>query len=556
MRLRRGRALAAIAWLPLLLGALLLYIGLVVHHRALLTFINGEDCLWIRGDDFGWTDRTVQRYLLQQLFPTRLGPHLEPLYIFAVGLHLLIALQLYALFVRLPAALGSTLDRTTVHLAGATAGLLYVLFHSTNLGYLSALSYQLCTLLLLAGLTLTLSYLRRPRLYLWLLLAGVFWLGLNTHPFMISLPLLMALLELNHHRTGGSGAPPRWRSVALRHGLLLVILGGHLLTNLDTLISQWERRPPPPRFTLLSEPAHIYSFFAAPLEFYLQRFAATNLPSLNNPRVLATSLPGALAMLAPLALIVLLVVTGVISARRHRRRQPVGLAGAAFFLLAAWNLLIYLQVRLAPMMGEPSWRYELTVAGYCLLATLAALVLAGRLVALIRSELPPGWVGALLLVPLAGFALVASSADQRDLAGVILRGEPLDNSGSCQLARWCPAFKRLTRFELLSNQGSLACVDLSGLDLKGMDLRGRDLGGANLSGARLQGARLDRADLKGACLNWSHLKGASLQGADLREARLVGAVLTDTNLCAARINGVYDACASELVVESVKRRCP
>ena len=193
-------------WLPLLLGVLLIYLGLVLHHRALLTFINGEDCLWIRGDDFGWSDRTIQRFLLQQLYRQSLGTRLEPLYALAVGLHLLIALQLYALFVRLPAAFGLSIGRASTHLAGATAGLLYLLFHSTNLGYLSALSYQLCTLILLAGLTLALAYLRRPRWPLWFLLAGAFAVGLNTHPFIHALPLLVALLELSQVRSGSQGA--------------------------------------------------------------------------------------------------------------------------------------------------------------------------------------------------------------------------------------------------------------------------------------------------------------------------------------------------------------
>lgn len=551
-------------WLPLLLGTVLVYIGLAVHHRVLLTFINGEDCLWIRGDDFGWTDRTVQRWLLQQLYPAHLGPSLEPLYMLAMGLHLLIALQLYALFVRLPPALGLASERASLHLAGATAGLLYVLFHSTNLGYLSALSYQLCTLLFLAGLTVALAYLARPRLHLWLLLAGLFWLGLKTHPFIYSLPLLVALLELTFHRTvnlfggaGGGGVVLSWRKLAPRYGLLALVLGGHLALHLDTLTNQWARRPDPPPFTLLGEPAQIYAFFASPLAFFWQRLAATNLPALDNPRVLATPLPGALAMLVPLVLVLGLVTVGVIWLRRLQGGRPAGFTGAAFLLLTAWNLLTYWQVRHAPMVGEPSWRYEITVAGYCLLAVLAALVLAGRLLALVRDKNPAGLPGALLFIPLTCVVLFASRQDQLDLVQVIFSDASMQNPGSCPVAGPClgKESRRMTRAEVEASTGSLACADLHGLDLQGLDLRGRDLAGANLSGAKLDRARLDRSELRGACLNWGRLAGANLSGADLTDARLVGAVLVGANLCGAKIQGLKDACASELVVEA-RRRCP
>jgi len=545
-------------WLPLLLGALLIYVGLVLHHRALVTFINGEDCLWIRGDDFGWGDRTIQRYLLQQLYPRNLGDRLEPLYALAVGLHLLIGLQLYALFVRLPASLGLTVNRASIHLGGATAGLLYLLFHSTNLGYLSALSYQLCTLLLLAGLTVALAYFQRPRWKLWLLLAGVYYVGLNTHPFIHGLPLLVGLFELSRVRTaGGGGAAFHWRRAALRYGALALVLALHLAAHMDTLGLQLSKRPDPPGFGLLSEPGHVFSFFASAAQFYFQRFSAGNLPALDWPRVAPVTLPGALGLLVPLVFALGLAGACLAWANRLRQRRPAGLTGAAALLLVVWNLSIYLQARHAPYMSEASWRYELTVAGYCLLAALVALVLGGRLAARFLPGKP--WLaGALLFAPLLGYTLAASVTDQIGFGYVVIRADPLTNPGSCPVAPVCAGKTppRLTGDGPSSQGSSLACADLSGLDLRGLDFRGRNLAGANLTGADLTGARMEHTVLRGACLNWANLAGANLTGADLRGARLTGVVLNRATLCNAKIEGLKDACATHMVSNLVKGTCP
>lgn len=554
------RAVAGRAWLPLLITVLLAYIGLVAHHRGVETFINGEDCLWIRGKNFGWADRTVQSYLLHDLFRLRFGARLELLYGFALGLHFLTALSIWGFTVSLIRGLRSRLRATPLEarLTGAAAGLLYLLYHSTNLTYLSGVSYQLCTLFMMLGLIFALAHLRGGRPLPWVLAAAAWLAALNTHSYALGFPLLVALLELHVRRSSITSASPA--SLLWRYLLLAAVLGLHIGVNMPTLVFQWGKRPDPPALGLTSEPGWIYAFFATGAEFFFARLSSGNLPALVEPRVLPTPLPGALGTLAPWLLLAALLASLIVTARQLVQRRAVGLAGGVSFLLVAWNLAVYPQIRLAPFVTEPSWRYELTVGGFCVLLALAGLWLTGRLARLIGGG-PRGLAGWLLLAPLAAGALLTSIPDQRYLARVVRGEAALVNKSSCQLSRWCAAggAGALTRAEVrrrARSRGSLACVDLRGVDLRGIDLRGADLSGANLSGADLRGVRLVGARLRGACLSWSDLAGADMGGADLREARLTGATLKKTVLCGADMQGLQDACATELVSEILERRCP
>ncbi len=553
-----ARHLACQLWLPALIIVTLAYLGLVAHHRGLTTFINGEDCLWVRGENFGWGDRTVQTYLLHRLFREHHGESLELLYGAALLLHFLNALALYGLVTAMIRGLRTRLlaGRADAHLAGGTAGALFLLYHTTNLGYLSAISYQMCTLAMLLALAMAVIHLRGGH-PLWWAGAAIAWVGaLNTHSYAFGFPLLVALIELHVRRT--SDMPGRLRAALWRYLLLAVVLGVHLALNMQTFDTQWVKRPDPPPFGLLSEPGWVYAFFATCVEFFAARFSSGNLPALTDPRVLPTTLPGALADVAPWALLALLVGCALLTARNLWRRRAAGLAAGVTFFLVAWNLPIYPQVRLAPFVTEPTWRYELSMAALCALLALIGMGLTRRLAAL-SGRAMPGLAGALLAVPLVVWALAASAEDQAYLMRVLRGTRSLNNQSSCEPARWCEQQPRLTRAEVVRRaaaRASLRCADLHGLDLRGVDLRGVDLHGANLSAASLDGAKLQGARLSGACLNWSGLVQADLSGADLRHARLTGATLRGARLCGAKVEGLKDACATDIVGELLQRRCP
>ncbi len=408
---------------PLLISALFISLGLVIHHQLFFTFINGEDCLWIHGDMFGWGDRTIQHYLLHELFRRSFGPHIEALYVASIGLHILIALLIYVFFYTLVTSTRTDLGNAAIsaHCGGGAAGLLYLIYHSTNLAYLSAVSYQLCAVFCLIGLIFAMRFLTSRRAGYWVAVALTWALALNTHSFSYGFPLLVVLLEL--YQRGSHRPTARYRWILLRYALLLGVLLVHLAMHQQALAAQWGKVIPPP-LELLREPSRAFGFLASTFSHFIARSSPGNLPALIKPLYSPAPLSAGWSGLVMFALAAAMVVSLAVTVFQLVRRRTLGLAAIFFFTVPAWNIVIYLQIRHAPYLNAATWRYEMTVAGYCLFlayAGMSAVHLALRLLSRRPARALPG---AVLFIALTGAILIASWPDQRLLLDSITGGRP------------------------------------------------------------------------------------------------------------------------------------
>ena len=530
-----GRALRIMLHGSLVLGAAMV-LGAIVYHKLLLRQPDMEDCNWVTGGKYGHYTRTLQVFLLYQLYPRFWGPHFEPLYLLSIGLHLLTAVMIYALVQLLVTVPRTTFPpgRAARRLGGALAALLFVLYQAKPLVYLSALAYQLVTVFCLAALCLTLIHLKRRSLLSWLPVFLCFVLALISHSYSFGLLLLIGGLELAHILSAPGNKPgPFWGA---RYASLVLVLVGWILYN-PIFTNQNEKLS-----GLISHPLDAALQFARLLQILVFDLVWYISPRVLNVYELSTRPLGKYEVPAPL-LLAGLIVLGAWGVRGLYRLSGMGPGVAFLIFVLLWNLPSFWITQLAPDWDTGRWRFNYNVAGLCLM------------VPFILFALPwprPGRLGKILtFVPslltataLVIFAAPGIASEAPGLVQGIAEGS-LRNPGSCKRLPLCQGRSRSrpTRDELAAaKEGRYPCADLSNLDLSGLDLRGFDLRGANLSRTRMVGTRLDAARLDGACFNWSVLREVNLDGAQLGRATMSGVLLDGTGLSRAQTLGLKLFC--------------
>ena len=515
------------------IGAVLLY------HEVPWIRINAEDCGWIRGNDYGFPNRVLQRLLLSAWIPAWAMGQFEPFFLAAVGLHTLTALLIYALFLKLVSTMRCSYPQGQAAriIGAATAGLLFLCYQSVDLVYLSAISYQLVTVGALLSLVLTLVYLdsgRHP--LLWLPVVAAKLLAVSAHAYGMGVIGLVGLVELLWRRsTPGRPGPGRWW---LRYVSLVAVMAGHQAVYLPIYLRQMDRFGLG-RGGVGSEPAR--------LGHYLQMTVVDLVHNVNvSLRHDFTQFGLPLKALPPQAIFILLgaVALAILAGVQLQRRRPLGIPAMVVLGWVAWSGLAFLITRRAPGWDHYMWRFNVNAAGLCLVVPFVILSgisrLTGRLPGL-RSNLP-AWLLLAAMIALAGPGLMSRGRDVHNLAR---SGKWQRNLDSCRFPPTCKDQPRLSRDAVRTNASartSMACADLSGLDLSGLNLSGADLRWANLSWAQLNKTRLDGANLGGACLNWATLRGVSFKDADLSQATMAGATLIKLDLAVARTDGLNTHC--------------
>lgn len=524
--------------------AVVLLLGVLIYHKLPWLRINAEDCGWIRGSDYGFPNRVLQRLVLSQVIPYFSGGLFEPFFMAAVGLHLLTALLIYALFLQLVGAMRSSYPQSQVarYIGAATAGLLFLCYQSVNLVYLSSLSYQLVTVATLLTLVLSLIYLERRHPLLWLLVVGAKLLAVSAHAFGMGVIGLVALVEVIWRRTT-PGRPPlgRWW---LRYILLVAAMAGHLVFYLPIYVRQVAKFGPGHGLPGSELVGLGYYIQLAVLELVNNTGSAIRHDFTQFGEPLKT-----MPIQAPLILLFALGV-GALALVNLQRRRPLGLATMTLLGVLAWGGLAFLVTRRAPGWDHYMWRLSFSVAGLSLVVPFGILSLASRMTGRLTGWLSnlPAWLLLLGIILLTGPGFMSRGRDLRRLA---LSGQWLRNPNSCTLPKSCKTRPRLTLAQATREVRagrSLACANLSGLDLSGLDLSGADLRWADLSWARLVETRLDGANLTGACLNWALLKRVTLKAADLTRASMAGSTLLYLDLTVARTGELDTHCRLDLKV--------
>lgn len=512
--------------------AALIFFGVAVYHTVPWRVMPGEDCDWVQGSDFGFSDRLLQSWLLQEVVPYLFGPRFEAFYALAVSLHLLCAVMLYVLFMRVSGMPRSGYPQSlhARHLGGGLAGLLYLLYNSTPIAYLSAMSYQLVTLFTLATLTLALLYLQTRRPAIWLLVLASFALALASHTYGFCLVGLLGLMEIVWQRTypleEDNGGRRSWSSVLLRHGLILVVAAGFAVLNADVLA----------RGAVRVRSLGSLSLYGEVLRFglYLQQITLDLLANLDPWMRSLDRL--SLDRIAPqwghLILTAGVCILCVLACGHLYRRRPMGVLGVFLIFVAAWNIMGFFITRPASFWEGSIWRFTFNVAGLCLFIPFALHTLVDRLAMRLAGPLRP-CLAVVLTVPVVllwGPGLLYRSLELMETGW---HGRWMQNPRSCGLTLPCQARTRVTLQGVQAAVGAgrtLACSDLSNLDLSNLNLAGMDLRGADLSNTRLTKTSLDGARLHGACFNWAQLRAVTARRASLRGASLAGSRLDTVDL--------------------------
>ena len=525
-RLRYSLVLTAKLLVP---PALILALGAAIYHPLLWVPINPEDCGWIQGNDYGFPNRLIQVTLLSRWIPAWRSDLFEPFYVVVLGLHMLTALLIYALFLQLVSTVRCRFPHGPIarHVGAAAGALLFLCYQAVNLVYLSSISYQLVTVSTLLALIFTLIFLRRRHPLLWLPVLAAKVLAVLAHTYGMGLVAFIGLTELFWRRSTPACPPPgRWW---IRYGLLGLIMVGQLVMYYPIYLRQvdyfgWGQGDP------LADPLRLGRYLGLAV---LDLARHTQLAIRHDYTLFASSstelpLPAGLILLAALALAGLAMV-------QLLRRRPLDIPGMVLLFILAWGGMAFLVNRRAPGWDSYMWRYYFNAAGLCLVAPFAYLSAASRLTGRRR-----GWRADLPAWLLLGLMIALPARGLQDrfhaLKAVVKSERWVRNLHSCRARISCQSVTRLTRDQVkqAAKAGrALSCVDLSGLDLSGLDLSGADLRKADLSWAMLAGTRLDRARLNGACLNWATVKGATFKGTDLREASLAGTVLLHLDLTTA-----------------------
>ena len=507
-------------------GVLVLFalVGLVRHLDLLFLGYTAEDSSWILGAVYGTSIRLTSHFLLHDLGLSVFGERFIYYRVLGLAVHILSAYLLFCLgllvFARaaLPAAV-----RPSARVGGALlTGLLFLLSQPYALQWLSAFAYILVTFFCLLTAVLALHSLRRGWGWLWLLVAGVYHLGLYSHSFAIMLPGFLLCLELGLRPPARR---PRWLlNMVLRYALLAVVLGHYLLQNWTALVSRGVENldQATPGGNLL-EP--LGDLLAWRLRW-----------SVLDPYLGLEWLPPPLPAAPLLAVFALTAALGL--AQIVPRGKRVGLAGIFTLFVLIWGGITLPMELAAPARGA-HWRACFLAAGVAMtLGYLATLALAhlGRA----TRALGRAWAGGLFLL-----AVVALLMTRGRITGARVSKLFSSTTRWQQEGRWnpdpaCAGLTRLSRAQVaarLSAGKGLRCMDMAHLDLRGLPLRGVDL-----SSARLTGANLEDQDLRGASLNragllWARLTGCKLRGASLRGAHLGGARLGQCDARDAALDG-------------------
>lgn len=528
-RLWYGLGLTARLVMP---PALILAVGVAIYHPLLWVGINPEDCGWIQGNDYGFPNRVLQVLLLSRLLPAWSSDLFEPFYATAHALHMLTALLIYALFLRLVSTMRCHFPHGAVarHVGAAAAAMLFLCYQAVNLVYLSSISYQLVTVATLLAFIFTLAYLERRHPLLWLPVVGAKVLAVLAHTYGMGLVALIGLTELFWRRSSPACPPAgRWW---LRYGALAVIMAAQLLVYHPIYLRQidyfgWGQG------SVLADPVRFGRYLELgiiDLVMHAQIGIRHDYTLFGAPKFELPWHPG-LTLVAALALVAVALV-------QLLRRRPLDIPGMALLFFISWSAMAFVVNRRAPGWDHYMWRYNFNAAGLCLIAPFAFLSLASRLTGRRRRwrAALPAW---LLLAAMIVLPARAIQERFQILNGVIKSGRYVRNLHSCRAQVNCKSITRYTpkQAQQAARAGrTLSCADLSGMDLSGLDLRGADLRWADLSGSMLAGTRLDKARLDGACLNWATVKGSTFKGANLDRTSMAGATLLHLDLSEARLH--------------------
>jgi len=526
-----------------LIITLLTVLCAAVYHTALWEPLITEDCQWIQGSNFGFSNRNLQVLLLHDLLPRLSGPHVEGFYCLSIGLHLLSSVLIYLLFLTLARTRGSGFPggSLTHHLGGAMAALLFLVYNSVPIGFLSALSYQLVTASSLLTLLLARIYLRTGQPLLWLMVLGSFGVALASHTYGLCLVGLLLGLELlwSRAREPGEGRGG-WGGILLRHGPVLAMAGWYLVHYWDLFGRGLTRLEGTTSLKLHEEPLR----FALYLQVATMDLAQNLAPLGDKVRRYGMDHGGQPLGGHLLLILAVVVAASLLAGRQLMRRRQHDAAGVFLIFVLLWNLLAFVLTRPVPTWDHHLWRFSFNAASLCLFAPYALLCAADRGAA----RLGPRWraLPASLLILLA-MIMWGPDLGRRTLGlwDRAASGRWGRNPGSCRLPAQCDAWATVAAGEVArAGRGarSLACADLSNLQLEGVDLREADLRGANLSNARLKRVNLGGARLDGACLNWARLEEVNAQGARLRGASFVGATLLKSDLTGADTRDVNRHC--------------
>ena len=497
--------------LPVAVFAAYAVVGALLHGHHFGEGLKAEDSHWIRGDFFGTPLRLTQHMLLHRVCFPLFGDNLDAYYVLTLGLHVINAALVYGVY----AVLARRLGRARPRLGGALAGLLLLCYDRNNLGYVSAISYQLVVLFLLFGTLWALAYFRRGRLWVWALAVVCYGLALLTNVFALAFPLFWIPL-------GGIWVNQRPGGEMTRESL--VIRGAMLLVPLGLLL--WQHGP----FLWSYEgfeaaKAEPFLQLAGQFPLYISHVVASFLWGLSGVE-LQPDVPAWLA-----ALLVYGLAAWGIKQMAGRWSIP-GTAAVVTLLVVLWNGLVFVQALAAQDGFSGDWRYYYGAAGMAL----AVAWLLMEALALAVDAMGQGRAAEAAMVLVVMAALVAINPGTRrwwSEAGD--EGRTPHGRQAFECTSVAP-LDQAQAAALAAPGADLSCRDLGGLDLGRSNLTGADLRGSRLALADLAGGRLARARLGWANLLWANLDGADLSGAEMTDANLFGASLLRARLIGAQIS--------------------
>lgn len=497
------------AWLwPLAVLAAYAVFGALLHGHHFGEGLKAEDSHWIRGDFFGTPLRLTQHWLLHRVCFPLFGDNLDAYYGLTLGLHVLNAWLVAALYASLARGMGGPWPRPGALLAGA----LLLCYNRDNLNYVSAVSYQLVVLFLLCGTLGVVGYLRRRRPLAWAVAVVAYGLALLTNIFALGFPLLWVALEAAW--PGGAVGEGRairpWRPAAVRYGLLVIPLG-LLLWQHGAFLWGYQGLKAALAEPLWQAVMQLPVYVTLALTGFLAALTGTTAPA-PEPWLAG-------------ALFCLLVGWG---AWALHGKRPAAAPAVVLRFVVGWSTLSFLQALAARDGLSGGWRYYYNAAGVALAVAWVIMALVDRAASRVVAQRRGALVATVTAVALAALVAVNPGLrrwwqqDEGDPAPHGRRGFACDSA-------------RVATGTALGPGADLRCRDLRGMDLRQEDLTGADLRGAQLARSNLMGGRLRRARLQSAHLLWADLDGADLTGALLDDANLFGAAMVRVQARGARL---------------------
>ncbi len=527
------------AWPHLIFAAAALLLACVLYLPLAHVYLDYEDGEWMRAAYPAYRNRIVQFYFMNRVLLPLLGHRVEGYFLAASLLHLLTAGLVYIFLIMHSRWVRTTSrgSRWPVWAGAAMAGLAFVSYQADNLSFLSGMSYQLFAFFGLGALIFSLHYLGSGRTWSWG--AGVICtaLGLLSHSYGLTIPLVIGGLELIVRRSrlvsrGG------W-NIVWRYGLHLVPIWFYFLLFGSSLVST--RVSAGRILGHLGDPTILWVDL-----LHFVNYMQTILTSMVNK---TPGIFGALQVPFPSIDIYwsldriffgcsLLLITAL-GVRALLLRKRAGVGAAALMFLIFWSGATFHQTLLIGYDEQQDWRFYHNVVGWCLLL---GFVLARALTTVTGSWRPAARQVTAVALVLAGTAAVMVTPDQALKTLAELRGGrlKLKNNYSWTPGAMCSSRQPVAEWEvkeLLSSGASLSCRDFSHLNLTGTTFGGADLRGADFTGAILRNVGLSGAKLQGAGFSFAELERANLSRADLRSANFSGAGLKGTDLTGANLKG-------------------